>query len=257
MCTVVCHWSPGSTVRLLALRDELAGRAFDLPGAWWAGQPQVIGGRDRLGGGTWCASDVRAGVTAVVLNRPELRRAVAGAPSRGVLPLLAVQWLADWPSKIELAGMASFNLVLVTPEALTWWCYDGESLQQNTLGAGTHMFTPRGLAVPIDARFADTPPAGADPDGGDGRADPDCAGSTGQLWAGWLPVVRQSVPSSDPQQLLVRISVGADSFETVFGQFICGRPGALRLDYLVTPDRGGSWTIARWRERDGQAVADG
>ena len=51
--------------------------------------PDVIGGRDRTAGGTWCASRVDTGVTALVLNRGQKRLASPGAASRGILPLLA------------------------------------------------------------------------------------------------------------------------------------------------------------------------
>ena len=158
MCTVVCRWSPGSEfpVQLLALRDELVSRAFDLPGAWWADQPDVVGGRDRSAGGSWCVSDVRTGVTGVVLNRPERREAEPGAPSRGVLPLLAVQHREAWPQLLDVAGMAGFNLVLATPDSLRWWSFDGETLADKQLSSGTYMFTPGGrcarASIPDSAR---------------------------------------------------------------------------------------------------------
>jgi hypothetical protein len=222
---------------MLALRDELVSRAFDIPGAWWPDQPQVVGGRDRLGGGTWCASDIGAGVTAVVLNRPERRTAAPGAPSRGVLPLLAVRTVERWPEFLDLAPMASFNLVLATLESLTWWSYDGTTLTAHALEPGTHMFTPKGPALPLlDHRFAQ----------GHAHLDGNLAGSTDLVWADWLPTIQDSEPSEDPLALLVRIAVGDDVFETVFGQFIATRPGALRLDYAIKPHRSQSWTVDQW-----------
>jgi uncharacterized protein with NRDE domain len=236
MCTLVCRWRPGD-VRMLALRDEFASRSFDLPGAWWPEQPTVVGGRDRRGGGTWCAVDVAAGVTAVVLNRPDRRIAEPDAPSRGVLPLLAVRELADWPATVRLPGMASFNLVLATPTELTWWAYDGQSLSSYPLSAGTQLFTPRGHASgPVADRFA----AGQLPDPVANDADTESA------WSDWLAVLSRSEPSTDPLDLYVRIPIGTDVFETVFGQFIASRPGQLRLDYLTRPADGGRWTVERW-----------
>jgi uncharacterized protein with NRDE domain len=239
MCTLVCRWAPDATagVRMLALRDELASRSFDLPGPWWPEQPQVVGGRDRLGGGTWCAVDVVAGVSAVVLNRPDRRVAAVGAPSRGVLPLLAVRRLADWPSHVELPGMASFNLVLATPDTLAWWRYDGDTLTGSELAPGTHLFTPRGLA---DAALADRFAAAALPVAVEDDAP------TADAWSDWLAIVRGSRPTADPLDLLVRIPIGTDVFETVFGQFIVSRPGALRLDHTRAPADGGPWTVQRW-----------
>lgn len=243
MCTLVCRWQPDRELRLLALRDELASRDFDLPGAWWPDQPTVIGGRDRRGGGTWCAVDVAAGVAAVVLNRPDRRVAEPDAPSRGVLPLLAVRELANWPASIELAGMASFNLVLATPTGLTWWAYDGRSLTSFELGPGTHLFTPRGHSPgPVADRFAAGEPSASD------GADTEAA------WSGWLAVLQASRPSSDPQDLYVRIPIGTDVFETVFGQFIASRPGRLRLDHLVRPAGGGRWTVEHWTATAAEAA---
>ncbi|MDQ2838670.1 MAG: NRDE family protein [Actinomycetota bacterium] len=248
MCTVICRWSPDRSmpIRLLALRDELTSRAFDLPSAWWPDQPQVVGGLDRVGGGSWCASDVGAGVTAVVLNRGERMRAEPGAPSRGVLPLLAVQEHERWPEAIELAGMASFNLVLARPDGLRWWSYDGSTLGGAELDPGTHLFTPRGLADnSLDSRFLNS-------------NLPLEAGekSTEAAWPGWLQVLQESVPSTDPLALLVKIPLGDEVFETVFGQFIAARPGSLRLDYVRTPSLGLPWTTARWQLHDEVATLD-
>jgi hypothetical protein len=255
MCTVVCRWSPAAStsstessaavepsdsapIQILALRDELAGRSFDEPDSWWPDQPGVIGGRDQRGGGTWCASDVESGVTAVVLNRPERRVALAGAASRGVLPLLAVKHLSRWPDAIDVAPMAGFNLVLATPEALTWWRWDGDNLASHELGSGQYLFTPKGR-VPDDALPAWFPPPPA-------RIDASLWGATRDVWADWLPVVENREPSTDPTAMIVRLPVGDDVFETVFGQFIATRPGRLRLDYARKPYLTGEWASRQW-----------
>src|SRR5437879_3598976 len=109
MCTVVVRWSAGTPTQILALRDELTSRDFDDPYSWWPKQPDVIGGRDRSAGGTWCAVRISTGVTALVLNRPQKRIADPGAPSRGLLPLLGVDRETAWLASIDLTGMASFT----------------------------------------------------------------------------------------------------------------------------------------------------
>ncbi|HEY7008946.1 MAG TPA: NRDE family protein, partial [Jatrophihabitantaceae bacterium] len=199
MCTVVIRWAPGDPVRILALRDELASRDFDLPEPWWADQPGVVGGRDRRAGGSWCVTDVAAGVTAIVLNRPERRTALPGAPSRGMLPLLAVRAGSAWRDEIGFAPMAGFNLALVTPDSLQWWAFDGTALVEERLDAGTWMLTPRGRRTdPLDPRLL------AD----DART-------------AWIDVVATSVPSTDPTEgLVVQRPIGDDSYETVFGQVL-------------------------------------
>src|SRR3954462_11440398 len=128
VCTVVVQRVAERPRRVLALRDELTSRPFDDPGRWWPELPDVVGGRDRTAGGTWCATDVATGVTALVLNRPQKRPADPGAASRGVLPLLGIAHGPDWLSHARLDGMASFLLVLATPDGLTTWDFDGTSL---------------------------------------------------------------------------------------------------------------------------------
>jgi len=72
MCTVVTLFRPGHPVPLLlaANRDEMLARAWDLPGAHWPEQPDVVAGRDHSGGGTWMGIN-RAGVVAAVLKKDE------------------------------------------------------------------------------------------------------------------------------------------------------------------------------------------
>jgi hypothetical protein len=125
MCTVVTRWTPGTPVEILAIRDEFVSREFDDPGPWWPEQPTVIGGRDRRAGGSWCVSDVRTGLTALVLNRIERQ---VGTPSRGVLPLAAVAAGPSWPDQLDYRDMASFTLVLAAPDAVTAWSWDAAEL---------------------------------------------------------------------------------------------------------------------------------
>jgi len=230
VCTVVCRFAPGEQfpVQMLALRDELATRAFDLPDFWWPDQPDVIGGRDRVAGGSWCVTSVPDGVTAVVLNRPDKRDADPGAPSRGVLPLLGVQYRSSWTEHVRTDGMASFNLVVATPDELQWWEFYGTTLLGHRLGAGTYKFTPRGLAEDMDPRLAGGRAVEAEVE----------AGATPAVWPEWLDVVRSTAPSADPAGFIVRVPIEGNSYETVFGQFLATRPGRLRLDYLTEPANG-------------------
>jgi hypothetical protein len=227
MCTVVCRWEPGATVHMLALRDEFVGREFDDPGHWWPDQPDVVGGLDRVAGGTWCACDMRAGVIAVVLNRPDRLQAAPGAASRGILPLLAIEHGTAWVDRLDLEPMASFNLMLATPQALDWWTFDGEQVEHATLPAGVHMAKPRGLAAqPLR----------------DDLVDP----------ARWPDALRASSPAADPSGLLVRIERGDRVYATVFGQLITSTPGELGIAYSRTPQdpttfERASWRAAQWR----------
>lgn len=223
MCTVLVRWSARRPAQILALRDELTTREFDDPGGWWDGYPDVVGGRDRAAGGTWCATGVSTGTTALVLNRPEKRLGDPGAPSRGVLPLLGVAHRGEWAAHVELAGMASFVLVLVAPDRLTTWHFDGERLTSTELPGGTSMVTSGG---PEDrktdrwlARFA-----------------------ASEFPGGWRSVVQSAPPTDDPADLVVRHEQDGSVYGTVFGQLIEAVPGRLRCAYSRRPWDRRSWS---------------
>jgi hypothetical protein len=224
VCTVVTRWSAEQPPQILALRDELTSREFDDPGRWWPDLPDVVGGRDRLAGGTWCASHIDTGTTALVLNRPERRIADAGSPSRGVLPLLAVQHELEWVSEIDVAGMASFALVLAMPGRVTSWIFDGTGLTREQHAPGTQMFTSGGAEDGKADRYLTTFEQLGYPDG-------------------WRATVELHPPMDDPAALVVRHEQDGRSYGTVFGQLINSRPGRLHLEYHRRPWAGERWTI--------------
>ena len=223
MCTVVVRWSAGQPPQILALRDELTTREFDDPGMWWPELPDVVGGRDRSAGGTWCATRVGTGATALVVNRPQKQVADPGAPSRGVLPLLAIEHGADWLGHLELRGMASFALLLATPRRVTTWDFDGQDLQTTEHPEGTLMLTSGGpenrKADAHLSAFAES-------------AYPD----------GWRRLVQSGPPRDDPAALVVRHERDGLVYGTVFGELIDARPGRLRLEYSRQ-----SWLPQPWQ----------
>ena len=219
MCTVVVRWAAGAAVEILALRDELVGREFDDPGAWWPSQPTVIGGRDRVAGGSWCVTDVESGVTALVLNRPQKR---VGTPSRGGLPLAAVAHGSGWAAHVEVADMASFALVLARPDALTLWVWDGERLSAEELPAGTHMVTSGGAE--------------------DGKAGRFLADFEAAPVAEWAELVARQQPEDDRAALVVRHAFDGGVYATAFGQVITARPGDVRVQWSRTPWLADTWT---------------
>jgi hypothetical protein len=198
VCTVVVRWSEGRPVQVLALRDELTSR------------------------GTWCATDVETGATALVLNRPQRQTAAPGAPSRGVLPLLAAAHGADWRTHVRVDGMAAFLLVLATPERLVTWDFDGSGTQEVEHPPGTVLLTSGG---PEDrkaerhlARFRST-----------GHPE------------GWRRLVQAAPPADDPGALVVRHERDGQVFGTVFGELIEAAPGLLRLEHSREP-----WAARPW-----------
>ena len=227
MCTVVCDWSPGAPVRLLALRDELTTREFDLPDTWWPDHPGVVGGRDRVAGGSWCVTDVAAGTTALVLNRIERRD---GHPSRGTLPLAAVSAGERWTDLVDPMHMASFTLVLAAPTGVATWSWTGEELRREDLAAGTHMITTSGVDTDDPKTQTYRP-----------LLTPDA----------WQRVVGECTPTDDRAALVVRHEFEQGVYATVFGQIMTVRPGRLELAYTRTPWEATTWTTRTW-PADGQ-----
>jgi uncharacterized protein with NRDE domain len=222
VCTVVLHWASAEPLRILAIRDEFVSRAFDPPGAWWPEQPGVIGGRDRLAGGSWCVSDPRTAVTALVLNRRERR---TGTPTRGLLPLTAVRAGESWPDLVDHRQMASFNLVLARPDSVTVWTWDAVELRRLSLTPGLHMITSNGVDTDDAKTTRFAPLFTTKP---------------------WYEVVTSTAPSDDPAALLVRHEVSGDVYATGFGQLISAEKGALRITSSATPWIDGTWSEQSW-----------
>ena len=222
MCTVVTRWVEHEPVAILAIRDEFVSRDFDDPGAWWPDRPDVIGGRDRRAGGSWCVSHVPSGVSALVLNRRERQ---VGTPSRGVLPLTAVAAGERWTEQIDHREMASFTLVLAGPAGVTAWSWDTVALRRHDFPPGTHVFTSRGVDSDDEKARALAPRLTSQP---------------------WLDVVTARPPVDDRTALIVRHSFETDTYATVFGQLITAMAGELRVSYSRTPWVRSSWTDASW-----------
>lgn len=85
MCLIVFSWQAHADYRLVlaANRDEFHERPA-APLAWWADEPDVVGGRDLQAGGTWLAA-TRSGRFATVTNYREDLRPQPGIRSRGEL----------------------------------------------------------------------------------------------------------------------------------------------------------------------------
>lgn len=78
---------PAVPLVIAANRDEFHARPA-LPAGWWPDHPTVLGGRDAVTGGSWCAID-RRGRFALVMN--PVAGSGGGPPGRG-----RGQLVADW-----------------------------------------------------------------------------------------------------------------------------------------------------------------
>lgn len=143
MCTVILLRRPGADWPLLlaANRDERLDRPWDPPAEFW---PGVVGGRDRLAGGSWMAMN-RQGVIATVLNRVGSLGPDPGKRSRGELPVLALAGETAATAAARIGALDAglwrpFNMVLA--DAASAWFIAG-------LGAGHPEVTalPEGVSM--------------------------------------------------------------------------------------------------------------
>jgi Transport and Golgi organisation 2 len=161
VCTVITLQRPGHAWPLLiaANRDERIDRAWDPPAAYWPDRPGVVGGRDRLGGGTWMALN-QHGVVCAVLNRTGSLGPAPGKRSRGELPLMAVEHhsaACATAALLRLDGTAyrSFNLIIADQKAVWYVRNLGDGSPTATLfPPGLHMVTSRDPDDPASPRIA-------------------------------------------------------------------------------------------------------
>lgn len=115
MCVLAFAWRrhPALPVVIVGNRDEFHDRPT-APADWWSGHPEVLAGRDLLGGGTWMGLSKR-GRFAVVTNIRE--QAVVGPErprSRGALVrdfLISGLSPAEWTTTVDPDLYQGFNLL--------------------------------------------------------------------------------------------------------------------------------------------------
>lgn len=156
MCSIILNISD-TGVFIAANRDEMLVRPWDMPGEYW---PGVIGGRDRLAGGTWLAIN-RFGMMAAVLNGTGTLGPDAGKRSRGELPIMALAHRVVDEATNALTGIdtelyRSFNLVIADASgAYLLRGLESGAPQLVTLAQGVTMITsgrPNDLSLPRIAR---------------------------------------------------------------------------------------------------------
>jgi hypothetical protein len=162
VCTLVLavHGNPDWPVLIAANRDEKLDRPWLPPGRHWPGQPDVLGGLDRLAGGTWLALN-RHGMLAAVLNRLGSMGPAPGKRSRGELPLLALQHptraaAVDALTSLNAGDWRSFNLIVADATGATYLRGTGQGpVTASELTRGVHIVTardPNDMASPRAAR---------------------------------------------------------------------------------------------------------
>ena len=230
MCTVITLLRPGHAWPLLlaANRDERLDRPWDPPAAHWPAEPTIVGGRDRLGGGTWMAVNGQ-GVAAAVLNRPGSLGPAPGKRSRGTLPLLAARHATAAAAAAAIAALEgpsfrSFNMVLADRSAV-WFVRNDDSgrLTAAELAPGLHMATAHDPDDERSARVARhlprfrTVPAPEPPD-----------------WDSWVDLLGDSTP---PREAALSVPP-VDGFGTTCASLLA-IPSTGAMTWMFAPGRVG------------------
>ncbi|MDQ6941487.1 MAG: NRDE family protein [Candidatus Eremiobacteraeota bacterium] len=160
MCTVLVLLRPEHPWPLIvaANRDERLDRAFDAPGRWWPDAPQIVAGRDVLGGGSWFGVNDE-GVVATIVNGLHRLGPLQGKESRGGIVLRALRE-RNAASAARFAGALApdryrgFTLLLADRRTAFAVTSDEHRMRVDPLAPGHHMITPEGCDVTSSPRYA-------------------------------------------------------------------------------------------------------
>lgn len=226
MCTVIVGFDPDADTPLViaALRDEMRSRPWDRPARHWPDQPGLVGGRDRLAGGTWLAVDPAAPRAAALLNGwpwdGRMPQEGTHPASRGDLPLRALASMGRDPERDPLRGedptpYAPFHLLAADAHRVRLHSWDGRCVDVRHLPTGVSMVVNTGLD-PEDPRAARHTPRFART-----RPEPaDLAGTRGveEVWGEWPRLITEAAKatprsvgpdhSGDPTGLIAHADLG-------------------------------------------------
>jgi uncharacterized protein with NRDE domain len=145
---------------LAANRDEMLDRPWLPPGRHWPDRPFVVGGLDKLAGGSWFGLN-DSGVAAGIMNRRETLGPMAGKRSRGELVLKALDYpnaksAAEALSGLESGVYRAFNLVIADGKEAYWLRNIGgeapSRIEIAVLAPGLSMITAYDLNDPVSPR---------------------------------------------------------------------------------------------------------
>ncbi len=207
-----------------AVRDEFVERPWDPPARHWPAWPDLVGGRDHVGGGTWLAVDPARRAVSALLNAGRREDDGAGPrPTRGTLALriLAGEGLPD-----DLSRYVRFHLLRATLDLAELWSWDGEHLTHEPIAPGDHIIVNAGLDTVADPLVPHFRPLLA--------ATPDER-------AAWLDLLAgDGLDPGDERALLVRKEVEGRLYGSTSASLVALSAGEVRYDFTATP-AGPAW----------------
>ncbi len=262
MCTLVLLRRPDHVwpVLMATNRDERMDRPWSAPGCHWPQYPDVVGGLDHLGGGSWLGMN-RSGVVAGVLNRVGTLGPREGMRSRGELVLRALSFDSAGNAARGIASLAAsryqpFNLVIVDRSAGYWLRHRGDDgpgrIEEIELPIGLSMFTAHDrndLSSSRIRKYLSLFEAAAvpDPETGD--------------WSGWTRLLArtESLPGTGPEEAMTIVT--DYGFGTLSSSLIALPHAGSRSPTWLFARRGGDnlrfGPVTLSNADSGQGVADG
>jgi hypothetical protein len=247
MCTVVLLRRPGHRWPLIiaANRDEMADRPWAPPARHWPDREEVVGGLDRLGGGSWLGVNDH-GVVAGVLNREGSLGPENGKRSRGELVLEALDHAdaaaaAEALSELDARSYRTFNLV-VADSGNAYWLRNqggaGAEIEVFPIPPGLSMITALNRNDPKSARIRAYLPrferaAAPDPD----------ARPQSSAWGEWERLLSSRLSETESNESGEGGPLGAMSIATE-GGFGTVSSSIIALPAPASPPRRPVWRFA-------------
>jgi transport and Golgi organization protein 2 len=224
MCTVLLRFAPGTRwpVLVAAVRDEFIDRPWDPPAEHW---PGYVGGRDRVGGGTWLAVAPAGPTLSALLNGGSPIPLPGGEvrPSRGALPL--------GPLPDDLRQFDRFHLVragLAMVEVVSW---DGCTVTRRSLAPGDHVVVNQGVDVNDLPALRDA-----------GTPDPVPGRSTEDAWGDWVELLAGGgFTGVEPRPLIVRREFDGRRYGSGSATLVALSATGIRYDFTANPGESAIW----------------
>lgn len=240
MCLALFRFQPDEDwpFLLVSIRDEDLARPAQGAGRWWPeAHPDVIGGRDLQGGGTWLAVDPGRRTVAAVFTPGGPTSDSSGGRSRGELPLAALG--VGGIDSLDLRAYLPFTLLVAGTNGATWWSWDRSQLERTPVAPGFHVANIVGLDAvarsPRQARwlprFTETTPVPFD-----------ASGDVRSRWRRWLDLLDDGLEEGRLDSLLIRHTGPRGAYGTKSVALLALGKQDLRYDVTERPGDARSWT---------------